>query len=231
VILPSICSAEEAVMMSFQYPEGSKKEGVRQLIRNGESYGYLKELTDFLEENPMICFVDAAEKLDFQNELKKSEQQRELLLQQKTRQLEKKSNDLDRANAALKVLLETRAMERIEIERDILLNLKQSVEPYLEKLKDTPLSDMQEHYVNLIETALKNVASPLLRSLETRNLSLTPTEVQVANLVKFGKSTKEISEITNVSLRTVESHKRNIRRKLGIKNHKATLRSCLLKRG
>jgi DNA-binding CsgD family transcriptional regulator len=82
--------------------------------------------------------------------------------------------------------------------------------------------------VEIIEANVQNIISPFLQSLSSELAHLTPKEVQVANLVKEGKTTKEISELLNLSIRSVESHRDNIRTKLGISNEKINLRSYLL---
>ena len=52
--------------------------------------------------------------------------------------------------------------------------------------------------------------------------------MHVSNLVKNGKSTKEIAETLGLPERTIESHRRRIRLKLSLNNKSADLRSHLL---
>ena len=58
-------------------------------------------------------------------------------------------------------------------------------------------------------------------------VNLTPKEINIANLVKFGKTNKEISEIMHSSIHTISRHRENIRKKTGLKNKKVNLRSFL----
>jgi len=67
----------------------------------------------------------------------------------------------------------------------------------------------------------------MVRELSSSYLDLTPTEIQIANLVKEGKTTKEISAILNLSENTIMSHRYKIRSKLGLLKKKMNLRTFL----
>jgi len=69
--------------------------------------------------------------------------------------------------------------------------------------------------------------APYAHQLSTKYLKLTPTEIQVANFIRQGKSTKEIADVLTLSPKTIATHRKNIRVKLDIKNKKANLRSSL----
>ncbi len=143
-------------------------------------------------------------------------------------QLNEKSLDLQETNAALNVLLKQRDRDRIDLEEKMLLNVKETVFPYLEKLKKSKLDHQQKNYLNIIEYNLNDMASPLVRSLSSRFLGLTPAEMQVANLTKQGGTMKEIAAILNLSPGTIKMHRVHIRDKIGIKNKKINLRTFLL---
>jgi len=149
-------------------------------------------------------------------------------LKQRERELEAKTSNLEEVNIALKVLLKRREEDKIELEEKVPLNMKELVEPYLEKLKKAHLNDDQAVYVNIIETRLKDIISPFLRNLTSKYQNFTPREIQIANLIREGKTTKEIAKILNSSQGAIDFHRNNIRKKLGLKNNNANLRSYMM---
>jgi DNA-binding CsgD family transcriptional regulator len=142
--------------------------------------------------------------------------------------LQEQKQGLEEANVALKVLLKQREDDKQELEKRFLSNVKGLVLPYVEKLKNAHLKSSHKTLVEIIETHLKDIISPLMQNLTNANIFLTPQEMQVASLVKDGKTSKEIAEILVVSEATVNFHRKNLRTKFGLTNKQANLRAYLL---
>ncbi len=143
-------------------------------------------------------------------------------------ELEIKTRNLEEANAALNVLLKRRDEDKRELEEKVLFNMKELALPYVGKLKASGLNERQISYLSILESNLEEIISPFSYRLSSRYLNLTPAEIEVANLIKQGKTSKEIAEFLNVSTRTISFHRANLREKIEIKNKKANLRARLL---
>jgi DNA-binding NarL/FixJ family response regulator len=148
-------------------------------------------------------------------------------LKKREQALELKSRSLEEANTALKVLLQHREEDKAALEEQVLTNVRKLVLPYFENLKHLNLNQNQATQVKIAEENLKKIVSPFLRNLASSYLELTSREIQVANLVKEGKATKEITEILNISATAVDFHRKNLRSKFGIKNKKTNLMAFL----
>ena len=143
-------------------------------------------------------------------------------------ELQMKSKNLEEVNSALKVLLKQREEDKKEAEEMFLSNVKDQVIPYVEKLKKSQPNPEQKACIETLETHLNDIISPFLTSISSRYIDLTPKEIQVASLIKDGKTTKEISLLLNISPGSVDLHRYHIRKKLGINKQGTNLRSYLL---
>ncbi len=159
---------------------------------------------------------------------KRSEKRQQRLQDELEKKVKDRTANLEEANTALKVLLKKREEDKVELEEKVLFNVKDLILPYIESLGKSVLNGKQTALVDIIQSNLNDIVSPFARGLSTRHLMLTPTEIQVANLIKHGKSTKGVAEFLNLSSQTVEFHRKNIRKKVGIKNRKINLRTYLL---
>ena len=150
-------------------------------------------------------------------------------LGQREEELSIKSRNLEEVNMALKVLLKQREEDRKEMEENVLTNVKTSILPYIEQMKEGPLTHHQRACLEILEAQLKKIISPFLHRISQVCFDLTPQEIRVADFVKNGNTTKDIAGILGISIKTVDYHRDNIRKKLGLKNHHTNLRSFLLK--
>jgi DNA-binding CsgD family transcriptional regulator len=152
----------------------------------------------------------------------------ERALRESQSELEEQKQSLEEANIALKVLIKQREEDKIDLGKRLLSNIKDMVLPYVEKLKHAPLKPKDRTLVEIVETHLNDVVSPLLQRLANQQIFLTPQEMQVAGFVKDGKTSKEIAEILYVTEATVNFHRKNLRTKFGLKNRRTNLRSYLM---
>jgi DNA-binding NarL/FixJ family response regulator len=142
--------------------------------------------------------------------------------------LEEKARDLERANIALNVVLQNRQEDRNAQEKNVRSNINSLIFPSLDHLAQSKLNEHQKVHLDIARTSLREVLSSFSRNLSSSFLSLSPTEIQVANFIKHGKSSKEIAQALHVSPKTIKNHRQSIRAKMGLKNQKMNLRTYLL---
>ncbi len=176
-----------------------------------------------------------------ENRLKTMNEHLEQLVEERTAELQKeiaertqaeqelavKSNKLEEINTALKVLIRKRDVDQQTMEENIVTNIHNLVAPYIDKLKKGPVAPQHMTLINIIESNIRDIIAPFSQNLTSKQYGLTKTEIRIANMIKTGRRTKEIVGILNISKRTVEFHRKNIRRKLGLQNTKANLRTFL----
>jgi DNA-binding CsgD family transcriptional regulator len=151
----------------------------------------------------------------------------EKALLESERELRSKAQNLMEVNTTMDVLLRTMEKDQEELKESFLANITEQVLPYLDKLKKTPLNNVQQGFIRMVESSLNEIASPFVRRLTSSYLNLTKKEIQVAAMIKEGRTTKEIADLMDSSLRVIEFHRENIRKKLGIKNKKGNLQILL----
>jgi DNA-binding NarL/FixJ family response regulator len=200
-----------------------------EMIERAKPIGPYAYVLKPLQERQLLAAIEIAlHKNIMQQKLKEAHDMLERRVEERTRELRIKSENLEEMNTALKVLLKKREEDKNELEEKVIYNVKELILPFLEKLKRSKLDHRQQTCVDIIASNLNDIVAPFAKTLSTRYLNLTPSEIQIANLVKHGKTTKDIADLLNLSTRTIESHRDSIRQKLGIKNKRANLRTHLM---
>lgn len=187
-----------------------------------------KGATDYVLKNNLLRLAPSVVRALKEAAECRERQKAEEDLRQSEKELQLKSQTLEEANIALKVLLRQREEDKGALEDNVLSNVRKLIFPAIDKLKNQRLNETQMEHVRVIEAHLQEIISPFLQHLTTKHYDLTPREIQIAAFIKDGKTTKEITEYLNISATAVDFHRKNIRSKLGIKNAKTNLRSLLL---
>ena len=167
------------------------------------------------------CGRNITREREIQKDMEESRASQQLLMETRT-------GNLAEMNTALKVLLKKRDEDRKALEDKVLYNIKSLIRPYLKKMKRSGLDAKQSAYLEILESNLNEIVSPLSRKLSYEYLGFTPTEIKVATMVKQGKKAREIARLLGISTRTVEGYRYAIRDRLGIKGKKMNLRTYLL---
>lgn len=145
----------------------------------------------------------------------------------RTLQLDRKTERLKETNVALKILLEQREEDKKEFEEKILFNVEKRVFPYLEKLKMKQSDASRKVLLNIIQSNLEEITSSFSESHKNYLLNLTPTQIQIADLIKHGHTTKEIATLLSLSPATIACHRQEIRKRLLLTNKKTNLQAAL----
>ncbi|WP_171237472.1 LuxR C-terminal-related transcriptional regulator [Ruegeria sp. HKCCA5763] len=152
----------------------------------------------------------------------------ETLAQLETR-VSDRTRELQEANTALRVLLSSLEDDRKSRDMEIVEQVRSRVLPYLDKVRAQLAGDeSQSVYLDLVENNLNEITSSLSDKLTDAFAAMTPTEMEIAQMVMFGKTTKDIAKALSRETSTIDFHRNNIRRKLGLDGRDQNLRSHLL---
>lgn len=139
--------------------------------------------------------------------------------------LEVEKRRLEEKNIAFREAMNAVEAEKNKMKDEAIVNVNKIVLPIVKRIRLK--GGASRELLDLLEKSLGALVSSFGRRLTESSLKLTPKEMEVANMVKSGLTTKEISGLLNASRQTVDKHRNNIRRKLGLANQGVNLVSYL----
>ena len=129
-------------------------------------------------------------------------------------------------NTALKEIMAQIEEEKIRIKRQITINANKLIFPILKRLKSKVLPS-KKRYVELLELNIKELVSKFGIEMTSGKNALSPRELEICNMIRGGFSSKEIAETLHLSIRTVDTHRNRIRKKLLITSKNINLTTHL----
>ena len=136
--------------------------------------------------------------------------------------LREQKKALEEKNAALKEILSQIETEKLEIRRQVTANAEKFLVPTLQKMKRRA-GPLEKRHLDVLETGIRDLTSRFGARLGGSALSLSAREMEICNMVRSGLASKEIAQMLQISLRTVDTFRNRIRKKLGITNSDVNL--------
>jgi PAS domain S-box-containing protein len=118
-------------------------------------------------------------------------------------------------NIALREVMSQLDNEKKNIAEKIRTNMERLVLPILARIKPKCPQELAK-YLQLLEENLYNITSGFGTELSHRMTRLTQQEIEICDMIRQGLRCKEIASLLNITVRTAETHRAHIRKKLGI---------------
>ena len=144
-------------------------------------------------------------------------------LQKANLELYELNTQLMETNNALSVLARNLDGNRRESEKRITRRTRTLIIPIIEKLKRERNLEKYRVELDLLMSYIENLTADLASDLKIASV-LSTTELRIASMIKNGMSSEEIAEYQHLSISTVKTHRKNIRKKLRLQNTGINLR-------
>jgi FixJ family two-component response regulator len=128
---------------------------------------------------------------------------------------------------ALKKVISTVDQDKQEIKNGLATSIEDEILPALARMAKEPSRRIRETYRKIIQDMLVDLTDGSQRELDADLIQLTPTELEVCQYIKANRSTTEIADVMNLSFETIQTHRKHIRKKLGLVNKRVSLQSFL----
>ena len=148
-------------------------------------------------------------------------------LENRDEELQHQESKVQNTSTALRVLLSAVEEEKKELAERVQFKAEKLIIPKIMELATEENPVKKEVLLELIVSTFQELTKPFVPGGLELGKTLSPTELQIVNLIKQGKATKEIADFCNTSVSTIASHRKMIRKKLNITNTKVNLYTYL----
>lgn len=154
-------------------------------------------------------------------ELELSDRVRDVELSRK--QIREHSRNLERTHDALNTIMAKAQQEKKDLQEQVHHNLGLAVYPIIDHLRGMNLNPSHEHVLDVLEFNIRHITAEFGIRLLSHETRLSPREIQVCHMIRAGKDSREIAASLGLTYETVIVHRKNIRKKLGLKSKKQDL--------
>jgi PAS domain S-box-containing protein len=142
--------------------------------------------------------------------------------------LQEEKTQIEEMNVTLRNVLKGIDRERRELERSVANRIRTDLLPAVETLAREQDQHNRMSYAQILSDQLVGLTEGFEEELKPQFLKLSRTEIRICQYIRAGCASKEISEVMNVAFDTIQTHRRNIRRKLGLQGKEIGLYAFLV---
>ncbi len=142
--------------------------------------------------------------------------------------LRREKSQMEELNITLRNVMKTIDHERRDVQRAVAERIRELLLPAVDRIMHEGSAEVRKGYLEIIRDQLEKLAAGSAGETDARLLKLTPTEMKVCRFIQAGSTTKDIAEALSLSADTIQTHRKNIRKKLGIRGRQVNLYTYLL---
>jgi len=120
-------------------------------------------------------------------------------------------------NVTLKNVLKTIENEKREFEENLASRIRSSLLPTITRIRQEQDDDSRAGYLSVLQEQMISLTAGFTAAIDGDLLKLSKTELRICRFIKSGMTGKEICETMNLSFETIQTHRKNIRKKLGLR--------------
>jgi FixJ family two-component response regulator len=169
-----------------------------------------------------IAIEKATERGELRRKLAEYHRDLEEQVRKRTEELQAANRALEDKAVALREVLNAVYDERRQAQQEIVGRIERNVLPLLARAADGAAPKLAAVLAQ-VEQNLAEITSPVTDQLARRFSQLSPAELRICHLLRRGMTSKETAQSEGIAVETVETHRKNIRRKLGIANENVNL--------
>jgi len=136
--------------------------------------------------------------------------------------------NLKKVNDAMRVLIADFQEQKRSLEERIVSNFQIAIEPIVGQLKAMNMPPSQQYLLETLDFGIKHITSYYGINVAKMGGGLTPRELEICQMILHGRNSREIAETLGVAYQTVIVHRKNIRKKFGIKKTKHNLATFVM---
>ncbi|WP_168205889.1 PAS domain S-box protein [Geobacter sp. FeAm09] len=132
------------------------------------------------------------------------------------RQLKNEKILTEEVNITLRTVLRNIENEQRELTGRLSRAIANDILPMLRRIKAASTDDVHNGYIDFVGELLVSLTKGSEEELDSGLLRLSKTEMKICKFIQAGFGSKEICTMMNLAFDTIQTHRKNIRRKLGL---------------